>query len=291
MRFACFVLILASASALTAQTPQPPLTAQQVIDKIEKTIGAPANPQTVDTIKGGDPETPVTGIVTTFLDTYDVLQRAAASGKNLIITHEPTFYNHRDDKSLLGDDPVQAQKEAFIREHHLVVWRFHDQWHARQPDGILEGVTAKLGWQKYQSHDNPHIYTLPKTTLVGLAASLQNATHARAIRVVGDPQMAVTKVALLPGASGEAKQVKLLESDAVEVLVAGEASEWETVEYARDAAAQHRHKALILLGHEASEEPGMQWCADWLRTLFPGMPIEFLPASEPFWLPAHPVKP
>ena len=37
--------------------------------------------------KWAPPETPITGIATTFMATFDVLQRAAASRKNLVITH------------------------------------------------------------------------------------------------------------------------------------------------------------------------------------------------------------
>jgi putative NIF3 family GTP cyclohydrolase 1 type 2 len=274
---------LATPLILAAQNAPAPLTARQVIQKIEDTIHAPTDPKTVDTIKQGDPETPVTGIATTFLDTYEVLEKAVASGKNLIITHEPTFYNHQDDIAPLADDPVLAQKRAYIQEHHLVVWRFHDQWHFRKPDGILEGVVDALHWQRYQSTTNPLLFTLPPTTLAQLGASLQRTFGARSIRIVGDAKMRVTSIAMLPGAAGEAEQVKLLEDSSVQVLIAGEAREWETVEYARDASAQHRQKALILLGHEVSEEPGMENCAHWLRNLFPGVPIEFIPAGEPFW--------
>jgi putative NIF3 family GTP cyclohydrolase 1 type 2 len=106
------------------------------------------------------------------------------------------------------------------------------------------------------------------------------------MRVIGDPSMPVTQVALLPGASGLTRQVKMLERDDVQVLVAGEAAEWETVEYARDAAAQGRHKALILLGHEVSEEAGMRYCAEWLKSVLPGVPIEYIRAGEPFWMPS-----
>ena len=66
------------------------------MDRIKAQVGVPWREQTVDTIKAGDPETPVTGIATTVMATYDVLERAAASGHNLIITHEPTFYSHQD---------------------------------------------------------------------------------------------------------------------------------------------------------------------------------------------------
>ena len=275
-----WLAMLALISMLSAHAQQ--LTARQVIERIQQATGAQPPPNTVDTFKGGDPDEKVTGIVTTFLDTYAVLQKAAADGHNLVITHEPTFYNHPDDKSVLGDDPVQAQKEAFIRDHHLVVRRFHDLWHLRNPDGILEGVTAKLEWQKFQNPTEPHVFKLPPTTVAALDADLKQKLGAESFRIVGDQNMQVTGVALLPGASGEVKQVKMLERPDVDVLVAGEASEWETVEYVRDAAAQGRHKALILLGHEVSEEPGMEYCAKWLQGLFPGIPVEFLEAGTPF---------
>ena len=284
--FLTLLTLVVGSSQLTAQTQNAPLTAEVVIKRIIAASGATPPPDTVDTIKAGDPNTPVTGIVTTFLDTYQVLEKAVDDGKNLIITHEPTFYNHRDDMTLLGNDPVQAQKLAYIQQHHLVVWRFHDTWHLRQPDGILEGVIEGFGWKAYQSSTDPHLFTLPPTTVAQLAAALRAKAGSRLIRVVGDPAMPVTHVALLPGASGLERQVKTLERDDVQVLVAGEAAEWETVEYVRDAAAQGRHKALILLGHEVSEEAGMQYCAQWLKGILPGMPIEFIKADEPFWAPA-----
>lgn len=269
------------ASALPAHA-QKPLTARQVIEKIKLQIGAPVDPNTVDTFKAGDPETPVTGIATTFLDTYDVLQEAVASGANLIITHEPTFYNHLDETGFLKGDPVFEQKMAYIREHHLVIWRFHDQWHWRKPDGIIEGFTQAVGWEKYRRPYEQNAFTLPPITVGQLAADLQAKLNSRSIRIVGDPLLRVTNVAYLPGASGEAKEIKELERDDVQVLVAGEAREWETVEYARDAAAEGRQKALILLGHEVSEEAGMEYCARWLRPLVPGVRVTFIPAGEPF---------
>ena len=94
--------------------------------------------------------------------------------------------------------------------------------------------------------------------------------------------MPVTQVALLPGAAGSDKQIKALEQDDVELLIAGESREWETVPYVQDAAAEGRHKALILLGHDVSEEAGMDECARWLRTIFPGMPVAFISANKPF---------
>ena len=275
------LLFLALAPIALAQD-SPSRTAVQVMERIIGATGATPPANTVDTLKAGDPNTIVTGIATTFMDTYPVLEKAVAGGKNLIITHEPTFYNHLDDQTPLANDPVQQQKLKYIQEHHLVVWRFHDTWHARRPDGILAGMVDQFGWRAYQSSTDPHHFTLPATTVAQVAASLQARTGDRAMRIVGDPSMPLTEVALMPGAAGSDRQIKALEEDNVQLLVAGEAREWETVPYVVDAAAEGRHKALILLGHEVSEEAGMDECARWIRTLFPAMPVAFIPAGEPF---------
>jgi putative NIF3 family GTP cyclohydrolase 1 type 2 len=268
---------------------QEKLTAGQVIEQIRTGLAVTFPANTVDTIKAGDASTPVTGIVTTFTPTMAVLRKAVAEHKNLIVTHEPSFYNHLDEPTLFTQDPVYLEKMAYIKEHHLVLFRLHDGWHLRQPDGIAEGWIKKAGWTKYQKPGEQMFFTLPPTTLAELARQLQATFAARILRVVGDPALRVTNVAYRPGASGEAKQVKALERDDVEVLVAGEASEWETVEYTRDAMLQGRHKALILLGHDTSEEIGMETCAEWLKKLLPAMPVEYVPAGEPYWLPEKPV--
>src|SRR5579863_6220697 len=269
-----FILLpLALPAPGMAQSSNPGLTAAEVMQRVIAATGATPPANTVDTLKAGDADTVVTGIITTFMDTYPVLEQAVAGGKNLVITHEPTFYNHLDDQSPLAADAVEQQKLAYIREHHLVVWRFHDTWHLRQPDGILAGMVDQFGWGAYQNSTDPHRFTLPATTVAQVAASLQARTGARSIRIVGDPALPVTEVALLPGASGSDKQIKALEEDNVQLLVAGESREWETVPYVVDAAAQGRHKALILLGHVISEEAGMDECARWVRTLFPAMPV------------------
>src|SRR5437016_12652063 len=83
---ASYALAQNRASSSPAQKP----TANEVIEQIKAQVGVPWQEKTVDTFKAGDPQTPVTGIAVTMMATLDVLQRAAANGQNLIITHEPT---------------------------------------------------------------------------------------------------------------------------------------------------------------------------------------------------------
>ena len=290
--FLAFIVCPALAADKTA--PQRP-TAREVIERIKKSVGVPWSDQTVDTFKAGDPDTPVTGIATTFLATYDVLQRAAASGKNLVITHEPTFYEHREQTERLGNDPVLAAKRALIEKHKLVVWRFHDHWHKRRPDGIVEGMAKKMGltpvrvdsgttWGKDIPFEWPP-YRIPETTVGQLATAMKDKLKANVIRVVGNRDMKVTRVGFACGAVGSGVQMRMLQSDSVEVLLAGESPEWETTEYVRDAVAAGLRKAVIFLGHRNSEEAGMEYCARWLKEVVPEVPIEFIPAGDPFWSP------
>lgn len=287
MRILFAILPLAATLAATAQAAQSQVTARQVIERIKAHTGGSWTEPTVDTFKAGLPDTPVTGIATTLAATYDVLERAAASGHNLIVAHEPTFYNHLDETKDLSADPVYKQKLKFIEDHHMVVWRFHDHWHspAMTRDGILEGMVAVLGWAPFQSAGNQSLFVFPATDLAALAAQAQQRLQIKTMRVVGDPHEKVSRVIFLPGAAGAERQIEALREDGIDALVVGESREWETVEYARDALAQHRAKGLIILGHVASEESGMIRCAEWLKMFVPEVPIDYMPAGEPFWRP------
>ncbi len=216
--------------------------------------------------------------------TLDVLQRAAAKRENLVITHEPTFYNHLDrPEGMDENDAVWKEKREFIEKNGLVVWRFHDHWHLRTPDGILAGVVKSLGWEKYQSAENPHLFTVPEITLEKLAADVAKQLDTPVLRVVGNPAMKVTKLALSPGSAGFERETHALEMENVEVLLVGETREWETVEYAADAVTEGKTKALIVIGHVPSEQAGMEECAQWLKTFVKNVPVEFVPTKQPFW--------
>ena len=147
---------------------------------------------TVDTFKAGNPDTTVTGIAVTMMATMDVLQRASSKGLNFVITHEPTFYAHLDTpEGLPENDAVWAEKRAFIEKHGMVVWRFHDHWHMRKPDGIEAGVVRTLGWEKFQTPDNQYLFVMPETTLRQLAGDVATRLGSSVVRVVGDPNMKV----------------------------------------------------------------------------------------------------
>jgi putative NIF3 family GTP cyclohydrolase 1 type 2 len=126
---------------------------------------------------------------------------------------------------------------------------------------------------------------MPTTTLNDLAARIRERLRAPTLRVVGDPRLAISKVALAPGFAGFPAHRQALRRDDVEVLVIGEAHEWETVEYVSDAIAAGRKKALVVIGHIPSEQAGMEEFARWLGTFVKEVPVTLVAASDPFWSP------
>jgi putative NIF3 family GTP cyclohydrolase 1 type 2 len=220
--------------------------------------------------------------------TLDVIQRSAAAGKNLLITHEPTFYLHQDRTEPLADDATYKFKTEFIRKHDMVVFHFHDHWHARHPDGIATGMTRELGWEGNADPQNPRLFVFPRVPLASFAKSIESRLKICTMRVVGDPDLPVNRAAVSWGYLSQEPGIRLLAQPGVDVVIAGETREWEVVEYAQDIISAGNKKALILLGHVVSEQAGMKYCAEWLKSFITEVPIEFIPAAEPFWSPSQP---
>lgn len=281
------------------------ITAQDIIDRIKSHIGVDWKAESVDGVKAGDPATAATGVVTTSLATLDVLRQAVKAGANVVITGNPTFYSRSDARvppagrggrggtpPAAGDstppapaDRVFAAKNEFIDTHRLVVFRLSEHWRLRTPDPLAQGMVGVLGWTTQQSATDPRRVELPAVTLEALAATVkQRLRLSGGLRVVGDPRTSVKRVGLLPGSTPIAAALKMLPE--VDVILAGEVREWESVEYARDKAFSGEKKGLMLIGRVASEEPGMNACAAWLKGFVTEVPVRHVPAGDAYWSPS-----
>ncbi|WP_336518315.1 Nif3-like dinuclear metal center hexameric protein [Pollutibacter soli] len=259
-------------------------TVGDIMNIIYKEIpGAPFS-QTVDTLKSGNADQQVTGIVTTMFATVDIIRQSIALKSNFIIAHEPTFYNHADELDWAGNNDVAQKKLALLNENKIAVWRLHDYLHSFKPDSVRYGVVKKMGWEKYDPQSNGLI-NIPSTNLAQLVADFKSKLKIKHLRVIGDQKQSCSKIAVLPGAPGGQRQMSAAESLQPDVIVCGELREWETAEYIRDAEALGKKMSLILLGHAVSEEPGMEWLAGWLPGKAPGVPVKHIPTPDPFqWL-------
>jgi len=272
----------AAAPLLVAPQQAPPqveLTVAHFVDRIRAAAG-PWREKTVDGIKAGDPSVALTGVAVMVAARLENLRRAASAGCNLVITQEPVFYGATDDPGNRASDAVYLAKRAYIDQAKLVVCRFSDHWSARQPDPRVAAIAEALSWKDGPGSDN--IYRIPETSLSSLMAHVSQRLGLRGgMRTVGPPGMRVRTVLVSPGTTDLATTVARLKG--ADVVLAGEPREWEVVPYVLDARESGAAKALISIGRIVSEEPGMRACAAWIRTLAPGLRVEALPVSDPFW--------
>lgn len=126
---------------------------------------------TCDGIIVGDPSKECTGVALTRCPTARVIRQAADQGCNLLLCHEPTFFDGWDKTDWLEGDPVYLAKKALLEETGMAVYRNHDHLHSDRPDGIFTGVVKKLGWEKYALGDEfmpGCCFQLPTTTVDSL---------------------------------------------------------------------------------------------------------------------------
>jgi putative NIF3 family GTP cyclohydrolase 1 type 2 len=222
----------------------------------------------------------VTGIATTMFPTVEVIRKAVRARTNFIIAHEPVFYNHRDQKDIAGTNEMINAKAALLDDNQIVLWRLHDYWHSVNPDGIMKGLLDRLQWTNLAKEDGTIM--LPAQSLQTLITDVKAKLKLKGLRFIGNPTDSVSRVCLMPGASGGRHQIETIQRVKPDLVVCGEISEWETGEYIRDLRAMGTRIALVILGHTPSEEPGMKWLQTWLKPRLPGLPIEFIPAGDPY---------
>jgi putative NIF3 family GTP cyclohydrolase 1 type 2 len=256
--------------------PRAGITVGEIMDLYIKQLPSGPIANTVDTLKSGNAEMVVTGIVTCMFATIEVINKAVALGANFIIAHEPTFYNHQDATKGLENDDVYKYKSELLKKHKITVWRNHDYIHSIQPDGVRTALVEKLGWQKFSTTENS-VYKLSNSiTVKNLINQLKNKLDIPALRYIGNLDQPCSKILLMPGAAGGQRQIEALSKYKPDVLVTGEISEWETAEYVRDAKESGKPLALIVLGHIASEELGSTYMASWLVKNFPTIKTTFV---------------
>jgi putative NIF3 family GTP cyclohydrolase 1 type 2 len=265
------------------EKPKEKMTVKQVIDIILEDIpGAPFE-RTVDQVRTGSLDQEVTGIVTTMFPTIEVIKQTAMAGANLIIAHETLFYNHQDETEWLEEDEVYQKKIELINKHKIAIWRFHDYWHRRQPDGIAEGNLKKLGWEQYFNPTTPRLLTLPEPQKLSLIVThIKERFGITQARLVGDLEQDCQTIYLAFGAIDSKMIIAGIQEYKPDLILSGETREWESVERVRDGQQLGEKTAMMILGHELSEAAGMEFAAEWIQSKLPEIKVNYVASGDPF---------
>lgn len=210
---------------------------------------------TVDCLKIGDPECEVTKIATALTATPDVIREVAEWGAELLIVHEPTFYNHVDDFN--PESRLSQMKKELIEKAGLTIYRYHDAMHMAGVDLVNLDFIDKMGW--VGEFDNDVYFVSEKPMDVrDIVEGIKKNMGLKHPRIVGKTDGKVTKIKLNLGHRGGDSYREFAEGTDWEMVIGGELCEWADGEPVRDAAQFGEQKTLLILGHAGSEKSSME---------------------------------
>ncbi len=239
---------------------------------------------TCDTIKAGDPEKEIHKVAFTMFPTVKTFKEVTAWGADLLIVHEPTYYDHMDRKNL--EIKPSLVKKEILDESGLTVYRFHDFAHDRKPDLIFEGEIKALGLSGKLVEScafGINVFELDEAITPKALALLMEERYGLAhIRFAGNGDAPIRKLLCSFGAT-DANVIMAKAEEANEVIVlCGETTEWKMAEYFRDLSEIGEKKALLVLGHQGSEREGMRLLADLVKEKFPALETKYFENGEPY---------
>ena len=253
------------------------MKAIDIIEKIKE--GSRPLKVTCDTIKSGSPDKEVKKLVISMFATVDVIKQAKEWGADMIIVHEPTYYDHMD---VMIDTPVTRAKKALIDESDIVIFRYHDCMHVREVDQIPEGEIYYLGLtgeiEKTPYGSSYILNSNKEITALEMASLMEERLGIKHVRIAGTRDKGAKRIALCFGTPGGVYQ--LLCDESVDMVLTGEACEWKLSEYARDADLLGFNKSLIVMGHIGSERDGMRLLAERLKAEYPDIETKYIECGE-----------
>lgn len=256
------------------------MTAQGIMDILFALADMSGFENTCDTLKCGSADKEVNKAAITMFPTVEVINRAYEWGADLLIVHEPLYYNHMDKHS---DDPVEVKKRKLLENTAMTVYRYHDHSHIARPDMISVGMFEALGLEgEYQYEPDGLVRYRLKTEITPrtLASHMEKRLNIKHLRIAGSID---TPMKVLSGKFGSPSGIdRELRDEKSEMILVGEVCEWADCEYVRDAAQLGYNKAIIAMGHIPSERNGMMYTADILRKNCPDIEVKYFESGEVF---------
>jgi putative NIF3 family GTP cyclohydrolase 1 type 2 len=139
-----------------------------------------------------------------------------------------------------------------------------------------------LGWAKYRVKAGDVLYDIPPASAEQVVANIRKRLKLNGgLRAVGDRTAQVRRILLQPGAMTPATMwTRYTEAD---LIIAGEVREWENTHFAADLFTAGEKHGLVTIGRVVSEDPGMQACSEWVKTIVKEMPVQWIAAGDAYW--------
>lgn len=230
--------------------------------------------RTVDRVIYGDADRPVRGIAVAWMPYADTIREAACLGANLLVVHEPTFYDHWDLEGKAAHLPEVEAKKRLIDEHGITIIRCHDVWDA------MPGIGIPCAWGDFLGLGEPvhsvrhyNVYEVAPVPAAAFAATVAARVAPLGQPVVGfygDGERRVRRIGLGTGCISDPFTIYGLGAD-LAIAVDDIVRAWVAGEWCRDGG-----RPLVVVNHCVSEEPGMASLARYLAATYPGLPVHHI---------------
>ncbi|HOE65552.1 MAG TPA: Nif3-like dinuclear metal center hexameric protein [Candidatus Hydrogenedentes bacterium] len=239
---------------------------------------------TVDGCKNGDPMREVRQAGVAWFGSLDTMKKAHADGCDLLIVHEPIFWEHSaEEKNWRVIEPGVA-KQQFLDDSGLVVLRAHDSWDNWPGIGIRDSWAAGLGLTKRIKEGtvwNLHgMYEIAPQSLREFARYIARKIAPLgedSVQVIGDPERIVSRPALGVGCIGPDKEMVESGADVMIVCYDG-ACYWAVRERLAEMGV-----AIITLEHGTTEMWGMENLRHHLAEAFSPTPFRYYAEHPRTW--------
>ncbi len=231
---------------------------------------------TVDTFKSGDPETPVKGIAVAWMSYTAALKRAVDQGCNLFVTHEPTYYDHRDQNEDMFQFESARAKREYVQRSSIVILRCHDVWDQYPKLGIPDAWSEALGFSgPVASSGFFRVFDVSGRTALDVARQVARKTKPfgqDAVQLVGPSDAPVRRVAIGCGAiTPFIRFVREFKAD-LAICTDDGFTYWRDGAFSIDSGIP-----VILVNHAVAEVPGLTLLAAQLKRQFPRVPVHAIP--------------
>jgi putative NIF3 family GTP cyclohydrolase 1 type 2 len=172
---------------------------------------------TVDRVICGDPGREIRSIAVAWMPYRKTIQQAVDAGANVLVTHEPTFYIHRDLRDDCVSGPEVDQKRAWLDGLDITIIRCHDVWDAIPEIGI------PFAWGDFLDLGKPsnselyyNVYDIPPQTAGTFAKHVAAKTSQLGqptIGFYGDVDREITSIGLGTGCISKAGKMREMGAD------------------------------------------------------------------------------
>ena len=211
----------------------------------------------------GEPQKPIAAVLVALTVTMDTVQKAVEHGVDLIVAHHPVIF--RPMRQIRTDTPEGALISTLLK-HDLSVYVAHTNLDQAER-GLNHWLAVEAGLEEQQvlvpAHDSNaglgRIGSICPMSLGAYAERLEALWDVQ-VRVVGDRERTVTKVAVVGGSGGDFMQHA--KAAGADVLVTGDVSYHDAMD------ALGLGLAVVDAGHFSTEQLMVREVAGYLQRTF-----------------------